>query len=216
VGGEPTIHLHTILEAIALLVHPPFPPPPEDILEVYGIRSDLWIKTDRMGALYEGEFNVPLLWNSNFFMTTGAMELLREVIDIWMPDFKFGNRRCATRLSRTPNYLEAVQRNHKLVYEWGEDVFIRHLIMPNHVECCTKPVLDWIKANMPDVPVNVMDQFHPDSYCNPYTPKYDAKYADINRNLTEDEILVAYAYAKALDLRFEELSYEKPVQGLRL
>ena len=25
---------------------------------------------------------------------------------------------------------------------------IRHLIMPNHVECCTKPVLDWIARNM--------------------------------------------------------------------
>jgi putative pyruvate formate lyase activating enzyme len=34
--------------------------------------------------------------------------------------------------------------------------------MPNHVECCTKPVLRWIAENMPDVPVNVMDQYHPE------------------------------------------------------
>ena len=41
-------------------------------------------------------------------------------------------------------YWETVTKNLKLVHEWGEDFVIRHLIMPNHIECCTKPILDWI------------------------------------------------------------------------
>jgi hypothetical protein len=36
-----------------------------------------------------------------------------------------------------------------LLAEWGEDFTIRHLVMPNHVECCTCPVLDWIAEHVP-------------------------------------------------------------------
>ena len=43
----------------------------------------------------------------------------------------------------------------------GEDLTIRHLVMPNHVECCTAPVIAWIAGHMPKVPVNVMDQYDP-------------------------------------------------------
>src|SRR5262249_2605698 len=49
---------------------------------------------------------------------------------------------------------------------------IRHLVMPNHVECCTYPVLDWIAEHTPTTPVNVMAQFHPDNFCGPGSSKY--------------------------------------------
>jgi len=39
--------------------------------------------------------------------------------------------------------------------------------MPNHVECCTYPVLEWIAEHVPQTPVNVMAQFHPDNFCDP-------------------------------------------------
>jgi uncharacterized Fe-S radical SAM superfamily protein PflX len=35
--------------------------------------------------------------------------------------------------------------------------------------------LKWIAENMPEVPVNVMDQYHPDAYCNPADPRFDKK-----------------------------------------
>jgi putative pyruvate formate lyase activating enzyme len=88
--------------------------------------------------------------------------------------------------------------------------------MPNHVECCTRPVLEWIAETMPDVPVNVMDQFHPDNLCEPCSPKYDPKYAEIARRPTRQEVLQAFSYAKDLGLRFEALSYEKNTTGLHL
>ncbi len=212
VGGEPTIHLHTIVEAISLL----------NIK--HNSRSMQFIKADKgrlsvdlSNATYESEFNAPQLWNSNFFMSKEALRILLLLIDVWLPDLKFGNNKCALTLARTPWYWETVTDNIKRVYEQGEDMVIRHLIMPNHVECCTKPVLDWIAENTPDVPVNIMDQYYPDNLCDPYSPKYDPYYKDIARYPSREEILEAYRYAKRLGLNFEALSFEdKNVSGLRL
>jgi hypothetical protein len=92
-------------------------------------------------ALYEGKFNEPMLWNSSFFMTLESMKILRVLAGVWLPDFKFGPGRCAMTLAKTPWYWETVTKNLALIAGWGEDYSIRHLVMPNHVECCTYPVL---------------------------------------------------------------------------
>ena len=150
-----------------------------------------------------------MLWNSNFFMTAEAMKILRLLIDVWLPDFKFGPGRCATRLAKTPWYWETVTENLELIEDWGEDLSIRHLVMPNHVECCTVPVLDWIAGNMPGVPVNVMDQYHPDTFTDPCTSNYHDKYEDLSRRPTAVEIESAYRHAAARGVAFEATTYEK-------
>ena len=109
------------------------------------------------------------------------MKILRILTDVWLPDFKFGPGRCAMTLAKTPRYWETVTHNIALLDQWGEDFSIRHLVMPNHVECCTYPVLDWIAQRVPAAPVNVMAQFHPDNFCDPASAKYREKYADIAR-----------------------------------
>ena len=68
--------------------------------------------------------------------------------------------------------MNTVTRNLALFDEWGEDFSIRHLVMPNHVGCCTYPVHEWIADPMPAAPVNLMAQFHPDNFCDPASTKY--------------------------------------------
>ncbi|MFL6459272.1 MAG: hypothetical protein ACJ71G_20160 [Nitrososphaeraceae archaeon] len=166
-------------------------------------------------AFYQKQlFNSPQLWNSNFFMSEETMCVLHSLMDAWLPDFKFGPGKCALDLSRTPWYWETITRNLKLIHEWGEDFIIRHLIMPNHVECCTKPVLDWIARNMPEVPINITDQYYPDNLCDPSSSKYRERYSEIARSPTKEEIITSYQYAKELGLNFETLSCEKSVFGL--
>jgi len=212
VGGEPTIHLHTILEAISLLR---FLKEKGGLVDVMSAKADLWLpfRMNEKHASYFGEFNTPILWNSNMYMSTETMKILRELVDIWLPDFKFGNNKCSIHLSRTPWYFETVSANHKLIYDWGEDVVIRHLIMPNHVECCTKPVLHWIASNMPGTLVNIMDQYHPDYACNPSDPRYDPRYKELSRYPSREEIEASYRYARSLNIPFEEISFEKSVYG---
>jgi len=209
VGGEPTIHLHTIIEAISHLGAKA--PDRMDLARARGVKTDdLWPYPQRPEwAMYRGEFNAPMLWNSNFFMSPETMRILRPLMDVWLPDFKFGNDKCSIFLARTPWYWETVSRNHQLIYDWGEDMVIRHLVMPDHVECCTKPVLKWIAEHTPKALVNVMDQYHPDSVCNPRSLDFDPRYRSLARRPYEREILEAYEYARDLGLRFEEVTFEK-------
>ncbi len=208
VGGEVTIHLHTIVEAIALLSD--LQPTAEDIRAALPVKSDYGIRfpLHRDHALYQGAFNAPMLWNSNFFMSAPAMQILRLLMDVWLPDLKFGPGECAVTLSRTPWYWQTVTDNLKMIYDWGEDFTIRHLIMPNHIECCTRPILHWIAETMPEVPVNIMDQYHPDNFCDPSSTQYRRQYAAVARRPTVAEIQQAFRYAKELGLRFASLSYE--------
>lgn len=216
VGGEVTIHLHTIVEAIALLED--LQPSDQDLQAALPVKHDYYARFPRNldYALYQGAFNAPMLWNSNFFMSTPAMKILRLLMDVWLPDFKFGPGDCAVTLSRTPWYWETVTGNLETIYNWGEDFTIRHLVMPNHVECCTRPVLAWIAQTMPDVPVNIMDQYHPDNFCDPTSASYHKKYAELSRRPTTQEILQAFRYAKELGLHFESISCERNTTGLRL
>lgn len=138
--------------------------------------------------------NVPQIWNSNFYNSIDALQILDGVIDLWLPDFKYGNNECAARLSGIPRYFDVVTRNFKIVNENCDEILIRHLVLPNHLDCCTKPILRWIKNNLDlsKIRVNVMAQ---------YRPEYMAhRYNDISRRLTRDEFEEAISHAKELGL----------------
>ncbi|MHA1595119.1 MAG: radical SAM protein [Candidatus Baldrarchaeia archaeon] len=146
--------------------------------------------------------NVTQLWNSNMYCSEETMKLLLDVIDFWLPDFKYGNDECAERLSKVKNYFEVVSRNHKLAYEeGGGEMIIRHLVLPNHVECCTRPVLEWIAKHCPNALVNIMEQYRPMHL----VPK-DPAYKDINRRPTYQEMKEAYKIADDLGLLWRPVS----------
>jgi putative pyruvate formate lyase activating enzyme len=210
VGGEVVIHLHAIVDAIVLLGRD-FTPTRAELAQARRTKADRfwWFDEVPGAAHYDGTFNAPMLWNSNFFMTLESMKILRILTDVWLPDFKFGPGRCAMTLAKTPWYWETVTRNIALLADWGEDFSIRHLVMPNHVACCTYPVLEWVAERVPAAPVNVMAQFHPDNFCDPASAKYRDKYAEIARRPTRAELADSWRRARELDLRFETASFER-------
>jgi hypothetical protein len=68
-----------------------------------GTKADrlFWFDELPRKAVYQGKFNAPMLWNSNFFMTLESMKILHLLTDVWLPDFKFGPGRCAMALAKT-------------------------------------------------------------------------------------------------------------------
>ncbi|MCE4598741.1 MAG: radical SAM protein [Desulfurococcales archaeon] len=179
----------------------------QDILAAKGARNINHVGGDPTPSLHViveslayVKSDIPQLWNSNMYMSIEAMEILVDLIDIWLPDFKYGNNKCARRLSVISNYVETVTRNLKLAADNG-DMIIRHLVMPSHIECCTKPVLKWIYNNLDRdrIIVNVMDQYTPDNFVlrNP------DKWKDIARRPYPEEISEALEYAKELGLYTE-------------
>jgi len=147
--------------------------------------------------------NVPQIWNSNMYMTREVTEVLTDVIDLWLPDFKYGNNKCAMRLSAAPRYFEVVTRNLLIAVESG-DMIIRHLVLPNHVECCSKPVIRWIAENLPKdrILVNIMDQYRPEHL----VARYPQRWREIARRVYPEEVEEVKAYAAKLGIVFEPVS----------
>ncbi len=111
--------------------------------------------------LEELEVNIPIIWNSNFYMSEETMNLLDGVIDLYLSDFKYGTDKRALEYSNLPNYWEIATRNHKLAYEQCE-MIIRILVLPgNWVEEDLPCILDFIEKELPDARVNLMAQYHP-------------------------------------------------------
>ena len=135
--------------------------------------------------------NTPQVWNSNMFCSTETMKLLDGVIDLYLTDFKYGNDECAKRLSKVDNYTEIIKRNHKIAHENGV-MIIRHLVMPNHVDCCSKPIIEWIAEKLPNSVVNIMAQYRPEYHA------YD--FEDISRSVSMDEVLQVKEYADKLKI----------------
>ena len=138
--------------------------------------------------------SLPVIWNSNFYMSEKTMKILNEMVDVYLSDWKYGNNACAERLSNAKNYMAVIERNHLMAFESGELV-IRHLVLPSHVECCTKPVLERISELFGDKAiVNIMAQ---------YRPEYRAKrLEDISRYPSQKELEEAWSHAEKLGLNW--------------
>ncbi len=147
--------------------------------------------------------NIPQLWNSNMYLSKEALELLIDLIDIWLPDFKYGNNKCAFRLSAVPNYWDVVPINIKIAANHG-DMIIRHLVLPNHIECCSKPILQYIAKNLPvdRILVNIMDQYTP-LHLVRRTPH---RWPDIARPPTREEVEEVRREATRLGILWEPVS----------
>jgi putative pyruvate formate lyase activating enzyme len=153
-----------------------------------------------VGNLNYQQSNICQLWNSNFYLTNKALSLIIDFMDFWLPDFKYGNNECAKKLSGIENYYDVVSRNHKRIHDEGSaEIIIRHLVMPNHIECCSKPILDYVANEVPKCVVNIMGQYRPQY-------KVGNKYPDINRRPTSSEMHEVKNYAKKLGILYKPVS----------
>ncbi|MBU7014513.1 MAG: radical SAM protein [Theionarchaea archaeon] len=142
-------------------------------------------------VLRDCEADIPVVWNSNMYLTEESMRLLDGIVDVYLTDFKYGNDQCARELSCVDNYFQVVSRNH-LLGEKHANLIIRHLVLPGHLECCTHPVLQWISENLESPAVNVMFQYRPE-YRAMENPRID-------RYLTYDEKKRALEIAQELNI----------------
>jgi putative pyruvate formate lyase activating enzyme len=139
--------------------------------------------------------DVPQVWNSNMYCSVETLQLLDGIIDIYLTDFKYGSDTCAAELSDAPGYWDVVTRNHCIADGQG-DLVVRHLVMPNHVECCSLPIMDWLAEHVPGATVNVMDQ---------YRPCYQAgEHPGIDRRITREEYRRVIEHAHRLGLTLVE------------
>jgi len=166
-------------------------------------------------AAHKG-LRLPLVYNTGGYDSLEALKLLDGIIDIYMPDMKYGDSKLARQYSKVRNYTEvnfaAVKEMHRQVGDLILDdkdvalrgLLVRHLVLPNNI-AGTKQVLQFLAKEISNnTYINIMDQYHP---C------YRADdYPDVDRSITLEEY--QHAIETAHQAGLERLDNRKSIRWL--
>lgn len=136
--------------------------------------------------------SIPVIYNTNGFDKVETLEDMRDVVDVYLPDFKYASNELGKKYSKVDNYFDNVttalkemkRQKEKNIFDSDgtikSGVIIRHLILPGETKN-SKDVLKWIKENLgSDQYISLMAQ---------YFPTYNAKkYKNLSRKITKEEL----------------------------
>lgn len=148
-----------------------------------------------------------ILYNSNGYDRVDILRELEDVVDIYLPDFKYGSNELGRQLSAVPDYFDAASLALKEMFrqkgtylsldddEVAESgLIIRHLVLPGFVSNSIE-VLDYIAREIsPNVHISLMAQYSP--------PFAISNFTELNRPLTVDEY-------RSVTSHFEALGFHK-------
>jgi putative pyruvate formate lyase activating enzyme len=135
---------------------------------------------------------LPIVYNCGGYERVETIDLLKDVVDIWLPDMKYGDNAPAERYSAAPDYVEvnqaAIRRMFRQVGPLRYDaegmaergLCIRHLVLPND-QSASRAVLDFLTNTFDpqDIFISLMAQ---------YRPLYRAeRHASIGRRVRPEE-----------------------------
>jgi putative pyruvate formate lyase activating enzyme len=116
---------------------------------------------------------LPLVYNTGGYDSIEALRLLDGIIDIYMPDMKYGDARLAHRYSHVRNYVvvnqAAVKEMHCQVGDLVMDdqgiarrgLLVRHLVLPESI-AGTEKVLAFLAGEIStNTYLNLMNQYYP-------------------------------------------------------
>jgi putative pyruvate formate lyase activating enzyme len=161
--------------------------------------------------------DIPVLWNTSGYEGEAALDLLRDRVDVYLPDLKTLDSRLGERFFRAPDYPEyagaAILRMLSFQGEltWKgpllvKGVIIRHLIIPGFLES-TRTVIEWFARHAQGrALLSLMTQYTP--AVSPASPAVDA---GPQRRLIREE------YAQVMDwlteFGIDEGFYQEPAAG---
>ena len=146
----------------------------------------------------EKGLRVPLVYNTSAYDSAHSILLMGGVVDIYMPDFKLWDRERCRKYLLAPDYPEAARAVFKTMHEQVGDLkvdedgvalrgmLVRHLVMPGMLED-TREIMKFIAALSTDTYINLMDQYRP-----AWKVGREAKYAEIDRQITREELREAF------------------------
>jgi putative pyruvate formate lyase activating enzyme len=120
----------------------------------------------------DGGLFVPVVYNTGGYDSTETLRMLEGIVDIYMPDLKYGSNPAAERYSGVPNYWDRARAALREMQRQVGDLeildgiarrglLIRHLVLPDD-QADTRTCLEFIAREIsPRAAVNVMDQYRP-------------------------------------------------------
>ncbi len=159
-----------------------------------------------------GGLKLPVVYNCGGYDSVDALELLEGVVDVYLPDMKYGYPEEAERLSGRRDYVEVNRRALKEMFrQAGPPVFdadgiirsgliVRHLVLPEDRSGTYEALCFIAEEVSTNVGLSLMAQ---------YRPMHKAEGApDMNRPITANEYRAAIEWAGKLG--FETFWVQKP------
>ncbi len=116
---------------------------------------------------------LPLVYNTSGYDSLEALRLLDGIVDIYMPDMKYGDAALARKYSHVPNYVAVNQAAVREMYRQVGDLLldkdgvayrgllVRHLVLPNGIAGSEEIVRFLAEEISPHTYINIMDQYRP-------------------------------------------------------
>jgi putative pyruvate formate lyase activating enzyme len=121
----------------------------------------------------EKGLHLPIIYNTNGYDSVEMIKMYDGIVDIYLPDFKYGNDEYARRYSKVDDYFENAkaaikemyrQVGDKLIYDGDvivKGLIIRHLVLPNDL-AETERIFKFISEELsPEIHISVMSQYFP-------------------------------------------------------
>ncbi len=132
---------------------------------------------------------LPVVWESTMFMSPQCLRLVEGVVDLFVANVRYGNDECARELSGVDAYVEPALAALRNVMQWT-DVTTRHLVLPGHIDCCTRPLAEMLEQVAPKIEMTLQLQ---------YVPFWRAvEYPPLDRRLTDEERRAAVGAVSAV------------------
>jgi putative pyruvate formate lyase activating enzyme len=149
--------------------------------------------------------SIPIVYNTNGYDLSDTLKLLDGIVDIYLPDIKFGKDSTAQEYLGVKQYYsiakEAVKEMYKQVGNLAvndldvayKGLLIRHLVMPENL-AVTEEIMRFIAEEVsPDTYVNIMAQYYPAHRAH--------EYSELKRRITKQEFGAAVNAAEKAGLR---------------
>jgi putative pyruvate formate lyase activating enzyme len=153
---------------------------------------------------------LPILFNISGYQSIKILREIKDYVDIYLPDFKYADKKLAARLSLCPDYpgicLDAIS---EMIKQKGflrlensiakKGVLVRHLILPGNIEN-SMDVLSILYGEFgKDLPISLMSQYKPITWQSDLA---------LNRTLREEEFYKIYSHL--FDLGFDNIFVQFP------
>ena len=148
---------------------------------------------------------LPVVYNTGSYETCDSVRMLKDTVDIWMPDLKYYDSSLSERYSSAPDYFSVASSAIKTMYEISgpavikddgrllRGVLVRHLVLPGHTKDSMK-ILSYLHEAFGDnIFISIMSQYTPTERISDTCP-------ELSRRITTREYNKVVDYALELGI----------------
>jgi len=159
---------------------------------------------ESLATAFESGLNIPIVYNTNGYDSPQTIDLLDGVVDIYLPDFKYGVDSVASKYSQCDKYVENTTKSIGAMFaQTGgltvdasgvakRGTIVRHLVLPGHHKN-TATVLKILANISREITLSLMSQYQP--------AFRSGLFPEISETLSKEEYSLAIGLARQAGFR---------------